>query len=238
MGKYARQEVEVVAVGEAEYIACGTHAGIMPQASRKARDRLTGFPTARAGRYNPDLTFRAPARTGTAVRNYDTEFLKHFSQIIAVLVSITLGLILLGMYLNGDKPATVNPAAQAATLARIKPMGAVFAGATGAAAQAQAAAAAADAAKGTVAYGGTLDGSVIFGNLCTGCHTAGVAMAPKLEKSFWAARIAQGKDTLYSHAMNGYNGPDGGMMPARGGNPSLSDDQIKATVDWMLSQIK
>jgi cytochrome c5 len=63
-------------------------------------------------------------------------------------------------------------------------------------------------------------------------------MAPKLEKSFWAARIAQGKDTLYSHAMNGYNGPDGGMMPARGGNPSLSDDQIKATVDWMLSQIK
>ena len=172
------------------------------------------------------------------MRNYDIEFLKHFSQIIAVLVSITIGLILLGMYLNGDKAVPVNPAAQAATLARIQPIGAVFAGATGAAAQAQAAAAAAEAAKGAVAYEGTLDGSVIFGNLCTGCHTAGVAMAPKLEKSAWAARIAQGKDTLYSHAMNGYKGPDGGMMPARGGNPSLSDDQIKATVDWMLSQLK
>ena len=208
----------------------------MPVAGNETR--VSGFPWTRAGRYNPGLTFRAPARTGTAVRNYDIVFLKHFSQIIAVLVSITIALILLGMYLNGNKPVEPTPSAQAATLARIKPIGAVFAGATGAAAQAQAAAAAADAAKGTVAYDGTLDGSVIFGNLCTGCHTAGVAMAPKLEKSAWAARLGQGKDTLYSHAVNGYNGPDGGMMPARGGNPSLSDDQIKATVDWMISQLK
>jgi len=172
------------------------------------------------------------------VRNYDIVFLKHFSQVIGVLVSITICLILLGMYINGLKPVEPTPSAVKATEARIQPVGAVFAGATGAAAQAQAAAAAAEAAKGTVAYDGTLDGSVIFGNLCTGCHTAGVAKAPKLEKAAWAARIAQGKDTLYSHAMNGFNGPDGGMMPARGGNPSLSDAQIKATVDWMLSQLK
>ena len=172
------------------------------------------------------------------MRNYDIEFLKHFSQIIGILVAITIGLILLGMHLNTNKVEPPSAAAQAATLQRIAPVGAVFAGATGAAAQAQAAGAAAEAAKGTVAYDGTLDGSVIFGNLCTGCHTAGVAMAPKLEKAAWAARIGQGKDTLYSHAMNGYNGPDGGMMPARGGNPSLSDEQIKATVDWMLGQLK
>ena len=172
------------------------------------------------------------------MRNYDLVFLKHFSQVIALLVGITIVLILLGMYINGLKPAEPNPAAEAATLARIQPVGAVFAGATGAAAQAAAATAAADAAKGQVAYDGTLDGAVIFGNLCTGCHTAGVAKAPKLEKAAWTARIAQGADLLHSHAIDGYTGPDGGVMPARGGNPSLSDEQVKATVDWMLTQLK
>jgi cytochrome c5 len=172
------------------------------------------------------------------VRNYDLVFLKHFSQVIGILVGITILLILLGMYINGLKPAEVNPAAEAATLSRIQPAGAVFAGATGAAAQAAAASAAADAAKGQVAYDGTLDGAVIFGNLCTGCHTAGVANAPKLEKAAWTARIAQGVEVLHTHAIDGYTGPGGGVMPARGGNPSLSDEQVKATVDWMLTQLK
>jgi cytochrome c5 len=178
------------------------------------------------------------ARTGTHVRNHDLVFLKHFSQIIGVLVAITIALILAGRYFNGLKPVTRNRAADAATVARIEPAGAVFAGSTGAAAQAAAAQAALDAAKGQVAYDGTLDGAVIYGQLCTGCHTAGVAMAPKLEKSAWGARIAQGKDTLHQHAIAGYKGPDGGVMPARGGNPSLSDEQVIATVDWMLTQLK
>ncbi len=172
------------------------------------------------------------------MRNYDLVFLKHFSQVIGILVGITILLILLGMYINGLKPAEANPAAEAATLSRIQPAGAVFAGATGAAAQAAAASAAADAAKGQVAYDGTLDGSVIFGNLCSGCHTAGVANAPKLEKAAWSARIAQGVEVLHTHAIDGYTGPGGGVMPARGGNPSLSDEQVKATVDWMLTQLK
>lgn len=171
------------------------------------------------------------------MRNHDLVFLKHFSQIIGILVTITILLILLGRYINGMKPPEPNPVAEAATLARIEPAGAVFAGATGAAAQAAAATAAAEAAKGQVAYGGSLDGSVIFGSLCTGCHTAGVSGAPKLEKAAWSARIAQGADTLHAHAINGFTGKNG-MMPARGGNPALTDEQIKATVDWMLSQLK
>ena len=172
------------------------------------------------------------------MRNHDLVFIKHFSQVIALLVGITFCLILLGLYFNGLKQVEPNPAAVAAIEARIAPIGAAYAGATGAAAQAAAAQAAADAAKGQVAYGGTLDGAVIFGNLCTGCHTAGVAGAPMLTQAAWAARIAQGKDTLYSHAINGYKGPDGNQMPARGGNPALSDEQIKATIDWMLTQLK
>ena len=171
------------------------------------------------------------------VRNYDLDFLKRFSLVIAFLVVVTLGLILLAHYLNGVIPAEVSPAAQQREQARIAPEGAVYAGATGAAAQAAASAAAQAAAASQVAYGGTMDGAVIFNNLCTGCHTSGAGGAPTLDPSHWSARIAQGTDVLYTHAIEGYTGPDGGVMPAKGGNPALTDDQVKATVDWMLSQI-
>ena len=62
--------------------------------------------------------------------------------------------------------------------------------------------------------------------------------APTLDKAHWAARIAQGKDTLYKHAIEGFHGPDGGVMPPKGGNPALTDAQVEATVDWMLGQLK
>jgi cytochrome c5 len=167
------------------------------------------------------------------VRNHDLVFMKNFAQVITVLMLITLGLILTGIYLNSQKRKEINPVALAATEARIAPVGAVFVGETGAAAQAAAVAAAAEAAKGQVAYGGTLDGGEIYGHLCTGCHTAGAAGAPTLDKAHWSARLAQGKDTLHKHAIEGIR-----AMPARGGNPALSDAQVIATVDWMISQIK
>ncbi|RBL11551.1 c-type cytochrome, partial [Xanthomonas oryzae] len=50
--------------------------------------------------------------------------------------------------------------------------------------------------------------------------------------------IAQGKDTLYKHAIEGYAGPDGGIMPPKGGNPGLTEEQVRATVDWMLGNLK
>jgi cytochrome c5 len=170
------------------------------------------------------------------VRNHDLVFLKHFSQVIAFLVAVTIGLILLGLYINGKKPPEVSEAKAAQISMAIAPHGAVYAGATGAAAQQAAKKAADDAAKGQIAYGGTLDGSVIFGNLCTGCHTSGAGGSPKMEKAAWAARIAQGKDTLHKHAIEGYNNV--GVMPARGGNPSLTDAQVIATVDWMVGNLK
>jgi cytochrome c5 len=172
------------------------------------------------------------------VRNYDLDFLKRFSMVLGFLVVVTLGLILLASHLNGLIPPEVTPQAAQRTQARIAPAGAVYAGATGAAAQAAATASATAAAATQVAYGGTLDGGVIFGNLCTGCHTSGAGGAPTLDKAHWATRLGQGKDTLHKHAIEGYTGPDGGVMPAKGGNPALTDEQVMATVDWMLANIK
>ena len=68
------------------------------------------------------------------------------------------------------------------------------------------------------------------------CHQTGVAGAPKLgDKADWGPRIAQGKDTLYKHATEGFNG-NKGAMPAKGGNPALKDDEIKTIVDFMVSK--
>jgi cytochrome c5 len=172
------------------------------------------------------------------VRNYDLDFLKKFSMVIGFLGALTVGLILFAHYLQGTLPQEVDPAAVQRTQARIAPAGAVYAGATGAAAQAEAAKAAAAAAASQVAYGGTMDGSVVFNNLCTGCHTSGAGGAPTLTAAGLGARAAKGKDTLYKHAIEGFTGPDGGVMPPKGGNPALTDDQVKATVDWMLANIK
>jgi cytochrome c5 len=170
------------------------------------------------------------------VRNYDLDFLKRFSMVIAFLMAVTLGLILFAGYLHHQQPHEANPIEVARTDARIAPAGDVYAGATGAAAQAEAALRAAEAAKGQVAYGGTLEGGVIYDNLCAGCHKSGAGGAPTLTAAGMGARAGQGKDTLYKHAIEGYTG-SAGVMPAKGGNPALTDDQVKATVDWMLEQV-
>lgn len=76
----------------------------------------------------------------------------------------------------------------------------------------------------------------MYKKTCALCHASGVAGAPLPgNKDEWAPRIAQGKDTLYKHALEGYTG-EKGMMPARGGAPNLSDDEVKAAVDFMVAK--
>jgi cytochrome c5 len=171
------------------------------------------------------------------VRNHDLVFLKQFSMVIAFLAALTFVLILVGIYFNAQKEPEPNPAAEAAVQQRLQPIGAVYAGSTGAAAQAAAKAAAAAAAAGQVAYEGTLDGSVIYAALCGACHTSGAGGAPKLETAAWSARIAQGADLMHKHAIEGFQG-SAGIMPAKGGNPALTDEQVIATVDWMVANLK
>jgi cytochrome c5 len=81
-------------------------------------------------------------------------------------------------------------------------------------------------------------GKSIFNKTCALCHASGVAGAPKPgDTADWGPRIAQGTDVLYKHAMEGYTGAKG-MMPARGGNTALTDDEVKAAVDYMVGLSK
>jgi len=169
----------------------------------------------------------------------DQSFLRQFSMVIFFLMLIALVLIFLAWHIYSDAPKDTVPDSGQVTKQRIAPVAGVYAGKSGQAAIDAAAAAADKAAAAKVAYGGTTDGKTIYGHLCTSCHTMGVAGAPKLgDKAAWKPRIAQGIATLIKHAEDGYTGPDGNHMPARGGNPSLSNAQITATVKWMVSQSK
>lgn len=74
-------------------------------------------------------------------------------------------------------------------------------------------------------------GRQTYQQACAFCHDKGVAGAPKLgDQAAWSARLAQGSDALYAAALRGK-----GAMPAKGGNPSLSDDAVKSAVDHLVS---
>ena len=82
------------------------------------------------------------------------------------------------------------------------------------------------------------DGQQVYQASCVACHGAGIAGAPKVgDKGQWAARVSAGTEALYQGALIGKQSP-AGVMPAKGGNPSLSDQDVKAAVDFMLAQLK
>jgi cytochrome c5 len=78
----------------------------------------------------------------------------------------------------------------------------------------------------------TNEGKKTYKAACFVCHDAGVANAPKLgDKVAWAPRIALGIEALYNTSLKGK-----GAMPPKGGRPDLSDDAVKAAVDYMVSK--
>jgi len=169
----------------------------------------------------------------------DQSFIRQFSWLIAGLHVLALVLLIMAYTIYARSPKETNPHAAQKVADRLAPAGAVYAGDTGRAAMMAAQEAAAKAAASQVAFGGSTDGKTVYEGLCHSCHTAGVAGAPKLgDKAAWAPRIAEGIDTLVQHAINGYHGPDGNFMPPKGGMPSLTDEQVKNTVHWIVDQAK
>jgi cytochrome c5 len=78
------------------------------------------------------------------------------------------------------------------------------------------------------------DGATIYNAVCMACHAGGVAGAPKTgDKAAWAPRIAAGNAAMLKNATNGK-----GAMPARGGAADLTDAELKAAVDYLVSKAK
>jgi len=78
------------------------------------------------------------------------------------------------------------------------------------------------------------DGQKTYESSCQACHSTGAAGAPKTgDKEAWAPRIATGMDTMLAIAIKGK-----GAMPPKGACASCSDDDLKAAIEYMVSQSK
>lgn len=79
-------------------------------------------------------------------------------------------------------------------------------------------------------------GPQVYNEACLMCHGSGIGGAPTLDNGdSWSPRIAQGNDTLYDHAINGFTGQSG-YMPPRGARMDLTDDEVKSAVDYMIQE--
>jgi cytochrome c5 len=166
----------------------------------------------------------------------DAVFVRNFAIVLLLLTGIGVGVYFLANSVYSDFEASQRD--DAALAARVAPVGqlntsgeAVTVASTAAAPAAAAPTAAGDSAVVAVA---SSPGEATYNKVCIVCHGQGIAGAPKTgDAAAWEARIAQGKDTLYKHAIEGYQG-QAGVMPAKGGAADLSDDDVKAAVDFML----
>lgn len=78
------------------------------------------------------------------------------------------------------------------------------------------------------------DGKATYDSACGLCHGAGVAGAPKFgDRKAWAERIVQGEDVLFKHALEGFQGKSG-FMPPKGGFTQLTDDEVKAALQYIV----
>ncbi|MGB4468279.1 MAG: c-type cytochrome [Azovibrio sp.] len=146
---------------------------------------------------------------------------KHSSKSImymTIAVAVLLTVVIVPFTIKGNTPSTAGSAEDAEV--RIQPVARFelkVAGPADAAASAQ-----------------PKDGPAVYASVCSACHATGAAGAPvKGDKAAWAPRIATGSDALYRSALGGKN-----AMPPKGGAANLSDDEIKAAVDYLVSQAR
>ena len=164
----------------------------------------------------------------------DSHFFNNFSLVLGILFAVTLGLFAFSRHI-GAKHQLSQLNEDARTVAsveeRLQPVARVaVAGQDNSALKIE------SAGPAPAAAALPADGAAAYETGCAACHGAGIAGAPKVgDHAAWGPRIAQGKDTLYGHAINGFNGKTG-VMPAKGGRADWPDDLIRQAVDHMVEK--
>ena len=160
-----------------------------------------------------------------------SSFIKTPQQLIVVISAAFLvpiiGIVLLVQLVVSQPSADPNAMTPESIAGRLKPVGRVELGAV-----MQAAGPAAVAKAG--AKSGPADGKAVYDKVCVACHAVSVAGSPKIgDKAAWAPRIKTGIASLVQSVTKGK-----GAMPPRAGNPALTDAELKAAVEFLVSQAK
>lgn len=187
------------------------------------------------------MVYTAPPffHAGLNVSKQDTHFFNVFSMVIGLLIVVAIGIFVLARVVAGetqDKQVLEERPYIKNVESHLQPVGQVaVAGQDNAALAIKPDAGAAGAGAGPAL---PKSGDETFQQVCSACHGAGIAGAPKAgDKAAWGPRIAKGKDVLYDHALKGFQGSSG-VMPAKGGRADLTDDLVKAAVDHMVDLAK
>jgi len=163
--------------------------------------------------------------------DHDRKFFDTFMLVLGILLGITIALIILARIIAANTSLThkaEDPVYQKEVAARIAPVAKVAVAGEDNSALAPEAAAPVVAAE-------DLPGETVYNQACVACHGAGIAGAPKFgDKAAWAPRLAQGADTLHTHAIQGYQGK-AGYMPPKGGRTDLSDQSVINAVDFIIA---
>jgi cytochrome c5 len=150
---------------------------------------------------------------------HDKAFIGTFSIVLGFLGVFTATIWIIAVAVGGHEPTTAETAALIEQ--RIKPAGQVVTDASQLLAMTA-----------PVAARAPMSADEIVTRICSACHGTGVLNAPKTgDKAAWAKLKATGLAALVGNAIKGKN-----QMPARGGDPSLSDTEVKAAVELMLKQ--
>ena len=160
----------------------------------------------------------------------DKQFINHFAVVLGSLVALGVVLFIVASYLHSMHTET-DLAMLESMKGRLQPVGKVHVGTVPSVirpivpANNQAM---------TVAASQALDAKVVYDTVCAACHNSGIANAPIYgNKAAWQTRIATGIESIYTSSLNGK-----GAMPAKGGRPDLSDEEIKSAVDYMIEALK
>jgi cytochrome c5 len=167
------------------------------------------------------------------VSHADNIFVRNFLALLGALVAFVIFAIFLGKTI-GDRTWERMQGASESVQQRITPVASVRVGEAGKQAPApqQGGTQVAAAAQSASAQQGGKSGEEVYKSVCSACHASGVAGAPKVgDNAAWEPRAKQGMDTLLSHAVNGFK-----AMPPKGGDPSLTDTEVKRDIEYMLSQ--
>ncbi len=160
----------------------------------------------------------------------DSIFFRNFSILLAALVVLTIVLALVGVSMQNKLVANVQGEADRSQIQEsIKPVATVNTDPNAVVEEAP--------AEVVAAFDGSLDGEMIYNNVCAACHNTGAGGAPKLTAAEWEGRLEKGMDAVIANRIAGFMGEQG-LMPAKGGRNDLTDEQVKATVEYMTSNLE
>ena len=166
----------------------------------------------------------------------DQKFFDLYSLVIGILAAFALAILVLAMKMSDLTQGVYTRDTdeyQMAVTERIKPFGQVYLPGE----EIQATAPIAETVPEPAPVATARTGPQVYNEACNVCHGNGVGGAPITgDVAAWTARIAKGRDVLYDHAINGFDGDAPTPMLAKGGRMDLSDQEVRDAVDFMIAE--